>query len=171
MSFGPSVGLWGPFRLISGNSFPSVAADAPQGGWSVGDVCLNTAPTQGLGPSYWQCTTAGSPGTWTAFPTGTSASVTITGTSNTLTSANDLVIANTASATVTAALPSATGLNGKTLYLKRTSGANIATFTGAVDGGTTSLVLPSGTTYSAAVIKSDGTQWWCVATFGTPTIT
>lgn len=43
--------------VTNGNAIPTT------GTWFQGDKVLNTAPTAG-GASYWQCTTAGTPGTW-----------------------------------------------------------------------------------------------------------
>ncbi|MCX6653631.1 MAG: hypothetical protein NTY03_00770 [Candidatus Bathyarchaeota archaeon] len=36
------------------------------GTWAVGDICWRTAPTATTTPG-WVCTTAGTPGTWTAM--------------------------------------------------------------------------------------------------------
>lgn len=44
----------------------TVGTVAPTTGtWAVGDECVNSAPVSG-GVSRWRCTTAGTPGTWTA---------------------------------------------------------------------------------------------------------
>ena len=43
------------------------AAPPIAGGWNAGDFCWNNAPVIGS-PIGWMCTTAGSPGTWTAGP-------------------------------------------------------------------------------------------------------
>jgi hypothetical protein len=168
MSFGPWEGYIGnTIRVYLGTSYPTLAADAPLGGFNVGDVILNTAPATGIGPNFWQCTVAGSPGTWSPFPTASSV-VTITGSGTVLTAANSTVIANTAGGVVSAALPSAVGLAGKEIKLIR-NGASNATFTGSVDAGTTSVVLA--TNYAAVIIESDGTQWYSVGPKGTVTIT
>lgn len=45
--------------LSSGDAAPT------SGAWTAGSIRLNTAPSAGQ-PSYWQCTVAGSPGTWVA---------------------------------------------------------------------------------------------------------
>ena len=43
----------------------SNAAAPTTGPYVAGSICINTAPTAGT-PSYWQCTVAGTPGTWVA---------------------------------------------------------------------------------------------------------
>jgi hypothetical protein len=51
-----------------GSNHISFGATAPTTGtWAVGDVCFSTAVTATTSPG-WSCTTAGTPGTWTAWP-------------------------------------------------------------------------------------------------------
>jgi hypothetical protein len=51
----------GSNHLAWGSAYPST------GTWAVGDVCFNTSVTSSTSPG-WVCTTAGTPGTWTAMP-------------------------------------------------------------------------------------------------------
>jgi hypothetical protein len=48
-------------RETSGTAAPT------DGDWTRGDICHNTAPSVGA-PSFWQCVTTGTPGTWAASP-------------------------------------------------------------------------------------------------------
>jgi len=52
--------MWGSKVVTWGTVAPTT------GTWAVGDTCWNTAPTASTTPG-WVCTTAGSPGTWTAM--------------------------------------------------------------------------------------------------------
>ena len=51
---------------IGGNSIVSATGVPSSGTWSVGDKAMNSAPSAGE-PIGWVCTTAGSPGTWSAL--------------------------------------------------------------------------------------------------------
>ena len=55
------------FRNSNGRSVVSSAVSPTTGTWQVGDRVWNTAPTA-TGTPGWICTTAGTPGTWTAMP-------------------------------------------------------------------------------------------------------
>jgi hypothetical protein len=48
-------------RTTSGTAAPT------DGTWTRGDICHNSAPSVGA-PSFWQCVTTGTPGTWAASP-------------------------------------------------------------------------------------------------------
>jgi hypothetical protein len=48
-------------RTTSGAAAPS------DGTWTRGDICWNESPSVGA-PSFWQCVTTGTPGTWAASP-------------------------------------------------------------------------------------------------------
>lgn len=52
--------------ILMGTNHIKFGAAAPvAGAWSQGDIVFNTGAASGQ-PSYWQCTVAGTPGTWTA---------------------------------------------------------------------------------------------------------
>jgi hypothetical protein len=64
------LGSGGDRRIQTiGSAAPSGASPRASGNWEAGDVVWNSAPTAGDGSvAFWQCTTAGNPGTWTARP-------------------------------------------------------------------------------------------------------
>ena len=64
-----SVAAGNPVQALTvGLNHITFGAAAPTAGaWAKGDICYNTN-TSATGIPYWQCTTAGSPGTWTASP-------------------------------------------------------------------------------------------------------
>lgn len=74
MAYGPWLGKTPPGKTLAfGTTAPSASTDThPPDGWSVGDMIINTAPVAD-GPFAWVCTTAGTPGTWTAWPNASSA--------------------------------------------------------------------------------------------------
>ncbi len=162
MPFGPFKTQDGNFNAIFfGTGPPLVAGD---GAFKAGDRVNNTAPGAS-GALYWVCTAGGTPGTWVPFPNATVRSSTD---ASAVTGSDLLVISNTAGGIVTKVFPAPAGLTGKTLELKRT-GANNAVFTAAaIDGGTT---ITLATDKAGCMIRSDGTQWWVIAGFGTVTIT
>jgi hypothetical protein len=66
VSSGGAISAANPLTLGS-NHITFGSAAPTTGTWVVGDVCFNTGVTATTSPG-WSCTTAGTPGTWTAWP-------------------------------------------------------------------------------------------------------
>lgn len=145
---------------------PAAASDYGGVAFNLGDVILNVTPTPGSAIG-WRCTTAGLFGTAAWDPMGGGGNSRTTTAATGILATDSFVLVNTAGGALANALPAASAVPGKHLFLKR-SGASNATFTAtAIDAGTT---ITLGATMSAVEVVSDGTQWWVVAAFGTVTV-
>ncbi len=162
-----------PIALPSGNQV--WAADAVPSGATVlmpfqlGDYLWITLATAGL-PFLYKCITAPSSsnfdGVWQAE--GSQAVKTVSAAYTALSTDSTIIQTNASGVAVT--LPAASTVKGKTFTIKNgggtasTSNTVVAT---AIDAGTTVTLTAAA---SSVMIRSDGTQYWVVAAFGTNTV-
>lgn len=156
--------VWAADAIPSGDTLPMP--------FQAGDYIWVTSPTAGL-PAFYKCITAPSSGTpdgvWQAAA-GSSTSVTVSAAYTALVTDDQIIQTNASGVAVT--LPAAASVPNKSYTITNSGGSTSNTVVvaggGLINAGHT-ITLTSAT--SSVTVKSNGTQYYVTAAFGTNTVT
>jgi hypothetical protein len=127
------------------------------GNFQVGDLCFNNAPTAGQ-PTGWQCTVAGTPGTWVALASGPVNVLTVTATSGAIPNGYSTYLVNAAT-TPALTLPLAEGFTPGFKITIINLANNTLTLSVAASDTYANGGSPTLTQYQILNLVANGTVW------------